>query len=57
MALDVLAERGYTVVLDVLRERVLTRVNTATGVIESRTSKVFVFRVSFPKPEIRSNEG
>ena len=57
MALDVLAERGYTVVLDVLRERVPLRVDAATGAIESRSSKVFVFRVSFPKPEIRSNEG
>jgi len=57
MALDVLAERGYTVVLDVMRERVPVRIDAATGAIESRSSKVFVFRVSFPKPEIRSNEG
>jgi adenylate kinase len=57
MALDVLAERGYTVVLDVMRERVPVRIDAATGAIESRSSKVFVFRISFPKPEIRSNEG
>jgi adenylate kinase len=57
MALDVLAERGYTCILDVVRESVPTRVNLATGALESRVSKVFVFRVSFPRPEIRRNEG
>ena len=57
MVLDVLAERGYAVVLDVLRTEQPVRVDAASGAVESRTKKVFVFRVDFPKPEIRRNEG
>ena len=57
MALDVLAERGYTVVLDVQREYIPVRIDPATGAVENRRAKVFVFTLSFPKPEIRRNEG
>jgi adenylate kinase len=57
MALDVLAERGYTVVLDVQREYVPQSVHPETGFVENKRTKVFVFSISFPRPEIRRNEG
>ena len=62
MVLDVLAERGYTVTLDVMRSSVPSHVEPfvpgdATGArIVCRTEKSFKFHVSFPPPEIRRNE-
>jgi adenylate kinase len=58
MALDVLAERGYTVVLDVQRESALVRMDPVTGAIESKRTKVYCFNITFrecprpnPKPD------
>lgn len=62
MVLDLLAERGFSVVLDVVRTRVPTHMdpqvqgNTAGARIISRTEKNFVFHIQFPKPQIIRND-
>jgi len=62
MVLDILAERGYTTVLDVVRERVPIKVDpTVIGDVNGprivvRTEKIFIFNIEFPKPEIRRNQ-
>ncbi len=59
MVLDILAERGYTCVLDVLRSYVPVRVeptvigDTNGPKIVNRVERTFIFTITFPKPEIR----
>ena len=54
MALDLLSERGYRVVLDYLRHTVPRKIDINTGsVIEFGTKNVLVFNISFPPPKIR----
>lgn len=58
VALDVLAERGFTVVLDVQRREVPTHViaGDATEGLPQRivcsTERTFVFRIAWPKPAV-----
>jgi len=62
MALDVLAERGYIVTLDVVRSKTPVLVEaqiaglTTGSAVVSRTEKTYVFLIEFPRPEIRRNE-
>jgi adenylate kinase len=62
MVLDILAERGYFVVLDVQRTYVPVRLEpTVHGDlngprITNRTEKVWVFNITFPRPQIRRND-
>jgi len=62
MLLDVLAERGFRVVLDVVRERVPVVVDpvvpgdTAGARIRSRDEKTFIFNISFEAPAVRWTE-
>lgn len=60
MALDLLAERGFTVVLSVHRERIAHRVEPAVpsqaAKVHNRVLKTFEFRVTFPRPRIRRAE-
>ncbi len=53
MALDVLSERGYRVVLDYLKEKIPEKINLETGEISNKNRKIFVFNISFPTPKIR----
>jgi adenylate kinase len=52
MALDLLAERGYSVTLDYTKNRVPARVE-ADGSIVHTVTKVYEFQIEFPKPTIR----
>ena len=52
MALDLLTERGYTVVLDVRKEKQPSRVE-ANGDIVMREVRVFEFQIEFARPSIR----
>lgn len=62
MILDILSERGFTVVLDVVRHTIPTFIepalpgDVAGQKIISRVERTFVFTITFPKPEIRRNE-
>lgn len=62
MLLDVLAERGFRVVLDVMRERVPVVVDpvvpgdSAGARIRSRDEKTFVFTIEFEAPSVRWTE-
>ena len=52
MALDLLCERGYTVVLDVNKQQILHRVLPDGRAVTSET-KVYEFQIDFPRPAIR----
>ena len=52
MALDLLTERGYTVVLDVRREKQPSRWEKS-GDIVMREVRVFEFQIDFARPSIR----
>ncbi len=52
MALDVLTERGFTVVLDVQRTSIPTFVDN--GKIVSTEKRVLAFSITWPKPDIRA---
>jgi len=61
MVLDVLAERGYNVTLDVVRARIPTywhpvAEENCMHKIVSTVEKSFVFRIEWSKPEIRRND-
>lgn len=57
-----IAERGFTVVLDVVKAQVPSHIDPivpgdpAGARIHSRVERSFIFRIEFPKPEIRYNE-
>lgn len=53
MALDILTERGYQVVLDVMKRQHPVKVDRETFQIISRNYKVYEFTVSFERPAIR----
>jgi len=53
MALDVLTERGFTVVLDVQKTLIPSHVDGASKIVSTET-RVLVFSVSWPKPDIRA---
>jgi adenylate kinase len=53
MLLDVLSERGFSVVLDVLRESVPSQIDLQTGKIINETIRVYKFEVQFERPKIR----
>ena len=53
MALDLLTERGYTVVLDIKKKQQPARVDPATGDIQLREVRVFEFQIDFARPSIR----
>ena len=52
MTLDILTERGFTVVLDVQKTVVPSHVDSA-GKVVSVTTRVYVFHVKWQKPEVR----
>lgn len=53
MALDLLCERGYTVVLDLQKRRLPERVEAKTGKIVYAEQRIYEFQIEFPKPTIR----
>lgn len=53
MALDILTERGYKVVLDVQRRREFMSIDTKTFNIISRSYRIYEFQIFFEKPTIR----
>lgn len=53
MMLDLLAERGYRVLLDVIKIHRPQKFDVATGEIQIKTHKAFKFHVNFPPPKIR----
>jgi len=53
MMLDLLAERGYRVILDVFRSDQPMKVDLETGAIEFRHKKTYKFHIGFPPPKIR----
>jgi adenylate kinase len=55
MVLDVLAERGYSATLDIARSNVPERV-LADGRVVCRAERTHIFRIDFPRPQIRRNE-
>jgi hypothetical protein len=54
MAMDVLSERGYQVILDIERKQIPCRVNKETFEIETRERKTFHFTIQFERPKIRN---
>jgi len=53
MALDLLTERGYGVVLDYLKDKHAEKVNLTTGQIIYGIRRTVIFYISFPPPKIR----
>ena len=53
MLIDVFSERGYHAAVDIHRVDVPERVDLKTGIIESRTKKVYRMRIRFQGSEIR----
>ena len=53
MLIDIFAERGYTIVIDIRRETIPVRVNPETWKIETRQKRVFRIKVRFKGSEIR----
>merc|ERR1719361_236275 len=53
MMLDLLAERGYRVILDVFRNQHPVKVDLKTGEMDFKLKKTFKFHIQFPPPKIR----
>jgi adenylate kinase len=53
MLIDIFAERGYAVIIDIRRETIPVRVNPETWEIETRQKRVFRIKVRFKGSEIR----
>jgi len=53
MMLDLLAERGYRVILDVFRTEQPAKVDLETGDIKFQLKKTYKFHIQFPPPRIR----
>lgn len=56
MLIDIFAERGYSVIIDIRRETVPVRVNPETWEIETRQKRVFRIKVRFQGSEIRRGQ-
>ena len=62
MVLDVLAERGYNVTLDITRERYAERLEPAVPGdmsgqrVHNKIIKTWIFEVTFRRPQIRRAE-
>ena len=54
MAMDVLTERGYQVILDIERKQVPYRVNRETFELEFKERKTYHFQIQFTPPKIRN---
>eukprot|EP01084_Bolivina_argentea_P160212 279002_1 len=53
MMLDLLAERGYRVMLDVIKHERPVNVNRKSGDITYQTRKIYKFHINFPTPVMR----
>jgi adenylate kinase len=53
MALDLLTERGYTVVLDLKKKYAADKVNLSTGEVIHKQFRLLEFTIEFAKPNIR----
>merc|ERR1712228_130884 len=53
MMLDLLAERGYRVILDVARSERPTSVDLKSGDMKYEKHKVYKFHINFPPPKMR----
>lgn len=53
MMLDLLAERGYRVILDVIRSDKPMHIDLRTGHITYQSKKIFKFHINFPPPKMR----
>lgn len=53
MALDILTERGFQVVLDLKRKLLPVSVDLKTGQVISKETRVYEFQIEFPRPTIR----
>ena len=53
MMLDLLAERGYRVILDVIRNDKPINIDLKTGNIKYQKRKIYKFHINFPPPKMR----
>jgi adenylate kinase len=53
MLIDIFSERGYHAAVDLHRIEVPERVDLATGLVKSRTKKVYRIQIRFTGSEIR----
>eukprot|EP01084_Bolivina_argentea_P126757 224365_1 len=53
MMLDLLAERGYRAILDVLRTEKPIKIDLQSGEIQYHTHKIYKFHIHFPPPKMR----
>jgi hypothetical protein len=54
MVLDILFERGFTVVLDVQITSVPFRVCQSTGLVTPQAQRVHLLQITWPKPAVRA---
>ncbi|MES1916862.1 MAG: hypothetical protein MHM6MM_008643 [Cercozoa sp. M6MM] len=53
MALDVLTERGFRVVLDLKKRKLLSHIDENSDV-SFKEQRVYEFQIEFPRPKIRA---
>ncbi|MFT5129316.1 MAG: adenylate kinase, partial [Rhodothermales bacterium] len=56
MLIDIFAERGFSVIIDIRRETIPVRINPETWEIETRLKRVFRVKVRFQGSEIRRGQ-